>query len=102
MLARLMDDEELIRLVVDGFLEDLPRQITALKAALEARDAPGVERQAHTLKGASANVGGERLREVAYEMEQAARAGDLNAAGIYLAELEAEGMRLTHAMTEVL
>jgi two-component system sensor histidine kinase/response regulator len=88
--------------VVDGFLEDLPRQITALKAVLEAGDAPGVERQAHTLKGASANVGGERLREVAYEMEQAARAWDLNAAGIYLAELEAEGMRLTHAMTEEL
>ena len=40
--------------------------------------------------------------ELALRVEQAARAGDLNAAGIYLAELEAEGMRVTHAMTEVL
>ncbi len=65
MMARLMDDEELARIVVDGFLEDVPRQIEALRGCLVAGDAPGAIRQAHTIKGASANVGGEALRAVA-------------------------------------
>ena len=35
------------------------------------------EHVAHSIKGASANVGGEALREVALEMETAAKAGDM-------------------------
>ena len=61
MLARLMEDEDLAKMVVESFLEDIPRQIDSLKVYLEAGDATGAERQAHTIKGASANVGGERL-----------------------------------------
>ncbi|MEA3341786.1 MAG: Hpt domain-containing protein, partial [Chloroflexota bacterium] len=37
----------------------------------------GAERQAHTIKGASANVGGEALREIAFSMEKAGKAGDM-------------------------
>ena len=98
MMARLMDDEDLARMVVEGFLEDIPRQIEALKGYLETGDAPGAERQAHTIKGASANVGGERLREVAFEMEKAARAGDLIAAAGRLAELNTQFGLLSQAM----
>ena len=85
MMARLMDDEDLARMVVEGFLEDIPRQIAALKGYLETGDAAGTERQAHTIKGASANVGGELLQEVASQMEKAAKDGDLSAAGGHLA-----------------
>ena len=102
MMARLMDDEDLARMVVEGFLEDIPRQIAALKGYLETGDAAGAERQAHTIKGASANVGGEGLRAVAFEMEKAARAGDLSAAGRHMAELEAQFDRLNQAMTKEL
>jgi len=102
MMARLMDDEELARTVVEGFLDDIPRQIAAVKGYLETGDAPGVERQAHSIKGASANVGGERLREVAFELEKAAKAGDLSAAGGHMAELEAQFGRLKEAMTKEL
>ena len=65
MLAQLMDDEDAARKVTACFLDDLPRQIAALKGYLETGDAPGARRQAHSIKGASANVGGERLRAVA-------------------------------------
>ena len=78
MMARLMDDEDLARTVIEGFLEDIPQQIEALRGYLEAGDAAGAERQAHTIKGASANVGGEALRAVAFEMEKAGKAGDLD------------------------
>jgi two-component system, sensor histidine kinase and response regulator len=90
LLTRLMDDEGLARKVADGFLEDIPRQIEALKGYLEMGEAPQAERQAHSIKGASASMGGERLREVAFEMEKAAGVGDLVAAGELMTELEAQ------------
>ena len=99
-MDRLMEDEDLARAVTEGFLEDIPRQIEALRGYLEAGDAPGAERQAHTIKGASANVGGEALRAVAFEMEKAARAGDVSAAGGHMAELDAQFDRLKEAMTK--
>ncbi|MFH0994896.1 MAG: response regulator [Pseudomonadota bacterium] len=102
MMSRLMDDDELVRMVVEGFLEDLPQQIAALKGYLETGDATGAERQAHTIKGASANVGGERLQEVAFEMEKASRAGDLSAAGGHMPELETQFNQLKQAMTKEL
>jgi len=43
---------KLARTVVDGFLEDVPRQIEALRNYLGAGDAQGAFRQAHTIKGA--------------------------------------------------
>jgi PAS domain S-box-containing protein len=98
MMARLMDDEDLARNVVDGFLEDVPRQIEALRTNLRAGDAPGALRQAHTIKGASATVGGEAMRAVAFEMEKAAIAGDFEAVAAHLPDLESQLARLKEAM----
>jgi PAS domain S-box-containing protein len=98
MLARLMDDEDLARAVAVGFLEDMPRQIEVLRSYLEAGDAEGTVRQAHTIKGASANVGGESLRAVAFAMEKAARAGDIADVVARLLDLDARFARLKEAM----
>jgi len=75
--ARLMGDTGLTEKIIQAFLIDMPRQIEVLKGHLEAGDLAGVSRQAHTLKGASANVGGEVLRAIAAEMEKLVKAGDL-------------------------
>jgi CheY-like chemotaxis protein/HPt (histidine-containing phosphotransfer) domain-containing protein len=98
MMARLMDDEDLARRVAGGFLEDIPKQIEVLKGCLEAGDVPTAERQAHSIKGASANVGGQALREVAFEMEKAGKTGDREAVTARLPELEAQFARLKAAM----
>jgi PAS domain S-box-containing protein len=102
MMARLMDDKELARTVAEGFLGDIPRQVEALRGYLDSGDIPGAERQAHTIKGASANVGGEALRAVAFEMEKAARDGNLDAAGRQMSGLETEFDRLKQSLTEEL
>ncbi|MBT7164118.1 MAG: response regulator, partial [Victivallales bacterium] len=73
MLERLMDDEELTREIMEAFLEDVPQQIQSLKDYVAGGDAEGTERQSHSIKGASANVGAERLRAVALSMEKAAK-----------------------------
>jgi HPt (histidine-containing phosphotransfer) domain-containing protein len=97
MLERLMD-EELAEIILARFLETVPGQIASLRSLLEAGDAEGATRQVHSLKGAAANVGGERVRRVAQAMEQAARAGDLPATAGQLAELETECDRLQAAI----
>jgi len=100
MLERLMDDGDLARVVTESFLDDVPRQIEALRRYLDAWDAPGAERQAHSLKGASSNVGGEALRALAFEMEKAGNAGDLDSVRARMGDLEHEFARLKEAMTQ--
>ena len=102
MMARMMDDEGLARTVVGGFLEDLPKQIEALKGYLEVGDVASVELQARSIQGASASVGGKALREVAFEMEQAAKAGDLKSVTARLPELENQFARLKESLSEFL
>jgi PAS domain S-box-containing protein len=100
LLERLMGDEELIETIMEEFLTDIPQQIETLLACLEAGDAPGAERSAHTIKGVSANVGCEALCVVASEMEKDAKSGDLNAVQARFAELEKAFFQLKQAMEE--
>ncbi len=61
--------------MVGLFLEDLPGYIEELRTAAEAQDMAGISRVAHTLKGASGNVGANRLAQRALALEQEARSG---------------------------
>jgi len=98
LLERLMDDGDLAKIIMKAFLSDMPQQIQALKGYLETGDAPGVERQAHTIKGASANVEGSSLQALAFEMEKAGKAGDLNSVKALMGELEMQFSRLKEMM----
>lgn len=97
VLERLAD-EELVELILDRFLETAPAQLASLRSLLDAGDAAGAERQAHSLKGAAANVGGQRLRRAAFAAEQAARARDLPEAAGQLDEMELEFARFQAAV----
>ncbi|MEI6126845.1 MAG: response regulator [Pseudomonadota bacterium] len=97
-LGRLMGDEELAVTIEKAFLADMPVQIEKLAAAVHAGDAQQAGEQAHRIKGASANVGGEALRETAFEMEKAGKAGDIACLRIFLPELEKRFGELRKAM----
>jgi len=90
LINRMMGDEEMAREILDGFMEDMPDQIAALKEALEAGDSPLAERLAHTIKGASANVGAEELRNAALQMEEAAKESDMERCATLLPAIERE------------
>ena len=100
VLGRMMDDSDLATLVFDTFLADMPLQIEALQVLLESGDAPASMRHAHSIKGAAANVGGERLRNVAAEMEKAARDEELTAVIDRMAELRARFLELQEAIKQ--
>ena len=97
-LERLRGDHELAAEIVDDYLSEVPKEIVALREALAAGDEKAGERCAHSVKGVSASVGGEIVREIALRMEKAAAAGDLERAGGLLPRLEAEFERLKDAM----
>ena len=98
LLDLLMGDEDMTAIILNAFLVDIPLQIQSLKTFLKAGDVRGAERQAHTIKGASANVGAERLQAVAFEMEKAAIAKDMTVVDSFMHELESQFDRLKEAM----
>ena len=98
MMDRLMGDEPLVRMLIEGFLDDIPKQIDTLRRFLDAGDVKSSERQVHTIKGASANMGGEMLRALAFEMEKEAKAGNLEYVKTRMPELETQFMRLKKEM----
>ena len=76
LLHRLEGDEDLCRDILMGYVEDLPIQMEKLESALRKNDMTVAVRQAHSIKGASANIGAQRLRETALEIEVAGKRGE--------------------------
>jgi PAS domain S-box-containing protein len=98
VLERVAGDHEIAQIAFDMFLDDTPRQIQVLKDLVSSGDAPGSARQAHSIRGACANVGGERLRHVATEMEMAADSRDLVPVSNLMPLLDAEFLFLRDAI----
>ncbi len=61
--------------VLETFLDDAPRRLAVLEQALAEGDLPGMERAAHTLKGAASNLGAVELTECCAELVRDCRAG---------------------------
>jgi len=99
-LLRLLEgDRDLASEVITEFLEDTSHELASLEGALAAGDIGAVNLHAHTIKGSAANVGGKVLRSVAFDVEKAARAGDMHGAASFAASLEQEFERLKESMT---
>jgi two-component system sensor histidine kinase/response regulator len=73
LMERLLDDSDLFDTVIRGFLEDMPKQIKQLNIFVADVNYSGAGAQAHTIKGAAANISAPRLSRLASEAEQAAR-----------------------------
>jgi len=80
VLKRLGGDGDFLKELLSMCLREIPRQIAAVKDALACRDVLRLEREAHSLKGAVANVGAMGLRAAALDVEMAAKRGDLEGA----------------------
>ncbi len=90
-----------MRRLIDITKEDSLKQMDQLRKSLDDGDATVVERTAHTLKGQAANLGAEPFRELAYQMEQSGREGDLDTVRSMLQEFETEHGKLLKALEEI-
>jgi two-component system, sensor histidine kinase and response regulator len=73
LLRRLDQDQALLRTVLGVFLDDLPKQLRTLEAAVSQDHRPQVADLAHKVKGAAANLCAQPLSQAAAELERAAR-----------------------------
>ena len=101
MMARLMNDEELAKSLVQAFLEDTPKQLKLLNEFFAKKDLKKIELKAHTIKGSSAIMGGERVRIVAQKMEEAANQKKIANLKLFLVELESEFEQLKHLLIKI-
>jgi PAS domain S-box-containing protein len=74
---RLMGDEEMLKTIIEAFLQDIPGQIEALHSSIEAEDTWQAAQLAHKIKGASGNVAAMAMHKSAQQLELAARSKDL-------------------------
>ncbi len=100
LLRRLLDDEDILNTIVEVYLNDMPTLIGSLESSLERGDHSECERLAHSIKGASAGVGGEQVRATAFQMERAAKLGNLDEVEGLLPELEKQFESLKAAMED--
>ncbi len=78
-LARLRDElgDELMRSILESYVEDTPPLLDALRAGVGAADADAVRRAAHDVKSTSRTVGALAAALLAERIEAAARGGEV-------------------------
>lgn len=87
-------NEPLMRSLARTFLGDAPGRFAALRRAIAKKDAGGVAKAAHLLKGGLAIFGASRAVEAARRLEAMGRAGDLREAAAAFSTLEEEFVSL--------
>jgi PAS domain S-box-containing protein len=101
LLERVMDDVDLSRRLIAIFLEDMPKNMTALKDCIGKKELENVNVYAHKIKGASANIGGLVLSAVASQMELAGNKNQVDKMDMLLAELEKQYDQLVDELKDV-
>jgi CheY-like chemotaxis protein/HPt (histidine-containing phosphotransfer) domain-containing protein len=101
LVSRVENDPQLLRDIVDLFLEEWPHLVDEIRLGLDRKDAKAVQRGAHSLKGSTSNLAAQMASEAALKLERLAGAGDLVEAESALQGLERELLRLKPALLGV-
>lgn len=83
-------DHRLLAELVGIFVDDGPKRLQAIRAALTASDVRQVEHVAHSLKGSAAILGATRLQTAALALEDAAHDGHTENSPDLVAEIARE------------
>lgn len=84
------DEADVLADLVHTYIEDANARLSALREAVERSDAAAVEREAHTLKGSSANVGAYRVAERSQALQNMGKIGDISGARMVVEDLKRE------------
>jgi len=75
--ARFDGKDELLKKIYHEFLHYVDTVIPEMKTAYEGMDLQNLTQKAHTLKGNAALIGAGRVSELAFDVQQASSAGDV-------------------------
>jgi HPt (histidine-containing phosphotransfer) domain-containing protein len=100
LLERVGGDADVFRELCGAFLDDAPKRLAQIRAALDAGDASRVRREAHAFKGAAAAFDAEDVVSAARGMEQLAASGDLRESDHLWRVLESCALALIEAVRD--
>ncbi|MBU2548732.1 MAG: response regulator, partial [Proteobacteria bacterium] len=86
-LRRIGGDEALLEELYDIMAGDIPAKKAALREAMDPVDPAGLERVAHSLKGACLSVGARDCYKAAFALEQTIKAAPAEGVGLYVERL---------------
>jgi len=86
-VGQMEGDTDLLREIVEIFVETAPEQLQVIETAIAAGDAARVALVAHGMKGGASNFCAERFVAAARDLELQARSGNLETAPQLLARM---------------
>jgi two-component system, sensor histidine kinase and response regulator len=101
-LRRTEGDLELLADMMRIFLDDCPRLVANIRAAVTSGAPDAIERAAHEIKGCLGNFAADRGFQAAEKLEIAGRSRNLSEVPAASAQLDAELTRLIAAMERLL
>ncbi|MBL9136719.1 MAG: response regulator [Verrucomicrobiales bacterium] len=100
LLERTMGDREFARDVSRTFLQTAPDQLAHLETLIRSGQAAEAAREAHSIKGAAANIGATALSRAAAELEDAARNEAIESLQRRFPRVRREFLLLRHALLQ--
>jgi signal transduction histidine kinase/CheY-like chemotaxis protein/HPt (histidine-containing phosphotransfer) domain-containing protein len=100
LLERCGGDPDLAREIIRMYLEEYPKLLSEIRAALAGHDAVLLHRTAHTLKGAAGNFGAARVVAAALRLEERGAAAHFEDAAEDCRELEIALERLHDILSQ--
>jgi two-component system sensor histidine kinase/response regulator len=94
------EDEEMVKEMVEIYTEDSPQTIHNLNEAIKAKVSEEVQLHAHSLKGTSALIGADKLREKAYQLECAGEQNNIEIFDLLFQEVKEDFDKLMLFLSE--
>lgn len=101
LLEQVDNDVDFLNELIEMFVEDYPDAIQQLHEAVASGDAQRVWEVAHSVKGAVANFYAPIAYQVAQNLENAGREGNVSSASLLVNELERELQRVHQALVQL-
>ncbi|MEN8136363.1 MAG: Hpt domain-containing protein [Thermodesulfobacteriota bacterium] len=88
LMARIDNDRQLYQVVLEMFLEKTPQTLVELELAIEQKDGENIHFLAHKLKGTTANLGAEILKDSMLTLEQFGKNNNHSKTGAVLKDIK--------------
>lgn len=100
LLTELENDVDAVAEILELFVTDAQKEVTAIKIAAGGVDTQGLRRYAHSLKGGAGNVRARRMHQTAKEIEEITISNRLEFLPCLVERLESEFLAVKKVLKE--